>query len=138
MAALGDSTYVRKVFERHYEYNSHPVWMANEVLVDYRALISIRTQESYALVADWIDTSKTFLSYSEIENDPDRKTLYFSSGIIPSILTCLKNSNLFEGYKKFNPPNKSINYSADYDVTKEHLVFVKNWLIANKGKYEFW
>ncbi len=139
LAGLGESEYLAKVLKRHQDYVKRRIWISEEMVKDATALETIiETQESMALMADWMDTTHTYQQASEVRNDPNAVVRYQSAGLVPNLLTVIKNKDFIEGYQKVQPTNQPVNYMDDYNVTKEHILFIRNWLLANKGKYEFW
>jgi hypothetical protein len=91
----------------------------------------IGTQESIFLLHEWLDTASVYnTSYdgSEIYE-------YTAGHFVSKIHWLLQNKNFHDG---FNNLTKHPYYSI-YEgfATKEQIIYTKEWLIKNKGKYEF-
>ena len=137
LAGLGDTSTISKFIANHLVYVKRDEWIGEEMLKDITALgLLIGTQESFSFLSDWMDTSRYYVRFSEPKFISPRKLQ--SAGLMPIILASLKNKNFIDEYRKLNPSNQPIDYYDDNHVTKEHVLFVKNWLISNKGRYEFW
>lgn len=138
LAVLGDDEYKGFIIQQHNKYIAQKPWNYGDFLADNAGLILLKSQDNYALFADWLDTTSTYLGYSESGDYTGAPIYYTSAQFIPSILWLLKNKDLIEGYIMLNRPGRYESYSSDTASTPQQIMFVKNWLIANKGKYEFW
>lgn len=135
LAALGDTTYLKKMYAKHTRYVAQKEWKENDVITDINTMQLINTQESIAQIADWIDTTRK----------PRRDCVAGCPFVYPSAkwLSALffQDSAFKAGFLK-QPMLSGIPGTPDdlyYDpslITKEQIQYVKEWMLANKGKYE--
>jgi hypothetical protein len=140
LAGFGDTQLQQKYFKKHKHYLTNQQEKERD---DFIALAYvIQTQESIALLADWENPS-TFRYYqlSTTGIDSTRK-IYQGGFLMASILGFIKNKDLKEGYielsKKYGEWGKPTNDPVYYDdqcLSSQQILFVRDWLMANKGKY---
>ena len=138
LAALGDSMYIKKILKKHKDYINKEIWQGAYLNDDLFSLhVILRSQESYYLISDWLDTTRTYREFSET-GDTTTPIRYTSAFIVSGLLSTLKNKDLISGFKNlYQAEIKKIEFD-EYSITPKLILYVKNWLIANKGKYEFW
>lgn len=136
LAGLGVKKYQQKfmnLYKKYYQHdlkgNFNAVYpFSKTALNGDQIMMIIGTQESVSLLAFGIDTSSAFkIKYNK--NSPER--------IIPAdpvnlILWFIKNNSLKAGFQKQPAGDVYKN-----EASPEQVLFVKKWLAANKGKYEF-
>ncbi len=138
LAALGDSMYIKKILKKHKDYINKEIWQGAYLNDDLFSLhVILRSQESYYLISDWLDTTRTYREFSET-GDTTTPIRYTSAFIVSGLLSTLKNKDLISGFKNlYQAEIKKIEFD-EYSITPKLILYVKNWLIANKGRYEFW
>ena len=129
LARLGDKGYQKEIIMNSMPDTSLYEWKWIEDLKNKGAKLSfIGTQESIYAYSHWIDTSKMW------------HQSHHSQGVKAAnqVLIFLKDIILNEDFQtkfKYTFPERSELYDANYDNI-DILMYCKNWLIKNKGKYK--
>ena len=129
LARLGNKTYQKEIIKSCLANENLNDWEWIENLQKKAPTLSfIGTQESIYAYNYWIDTSKIW------------HQSFHSSGVKAAnyVLIFLKDIILNEDFQtklKITFPEMSVLYDTDYNNT-EILIYCKNWLIKNKGKYK--
>ena len=133
LARLGDTLYVNKLVRQHFAYpkTNDAFLKFDYYLSDFKALETIGTQKSISLLSDWLDTTLKALN----NHYPNPELFYVSGYVVASIRDLIQNKSFHEGFAKV--PNSALLDENSESATAEVIMYVKNWMIANKGKYEF-
>jgi hypothetical protein len=138
LAGLNNRKARKKIIDQHIRYTFRPQWNAEEIQKDFFILgIVCRDQETFSLLADWLDTSKMYQPLSETPRDTAVSKKFYSAQVVPAILGAIKNEDFIRGYKEQSKPDKYYTYFDSFNVSKEQISYVKTWLLSNKGKYLF-
>lgn len=139
LAVLDDKEFKQKYLQWHRSVVSKETWTLDDINKDASILMLMNTQESLSMLADWLDISKTYKQYSE-DDDPKMPNVLFSSHVVPILLTIIQNKDLKEGVLRqpwrTDIPGLSSSFYFNTAISKEQVQFIKQWMIANKGKYE--
>lgn len=144
LAGLGDTLLQRKYIQQHDEYVKQAITYSGSLRSSGQILwkdfltlaLIIQTQESISKLADWLDTAITYRGGSGDEGEHAPR--YFTGAeLIPNILWFIKNKSLKDEYIKLPMKPGYDSYYDYYGITAEQMLFVREWLIKNKGKYEF-
>lgn len=136
LAKLGDSASLQKVLTINEERLKN--YLPQNNFSDIAAkLYFIGTQESIFRISRLMDTTKRFAS--NVEDDKNLNGYASSTFLFDQLLRVLDNKSLhsiFANLKKGE--NASDVYRENRDGIKpaETIIKVRDWLIANKGKYE--
>lgn len=141
LAGLGLSEYQELFYKKHELYiqnfrakkgyvSEH--W--SNLMSDCNAMELISTQKSTYLLHEWLDTSYTYNANSEGSSINKQ---YVGGIAVYIILRLVQNKDLHEAFNKL-PKSLGFLLPEDGFVTEEQLLFVKKWLIENKGKYQFY
>lgn len=125
LARLGDKELQKKIINEC-KYNSalNDDDLEREMIAKLPKLIFIKTQESIFEIHNYMDTTKQ----SATTSGRNPEYAYCSRFVMPYLLGTLSNKDFI---------NKFIGVDI-YTLNDKNLVlFVKKWLIKNKGKYEF-
>lgn len=135
LAKLDDEVFLKKIFAKHKQYVSDSLnfkirGVQQADIFNMRILFS---QESIAALADWIDT--TYKIALPIHGNHPIEYAYASYEIINPLVRIIKNEDFFEGLKKISNDEYFNNGEFQY-ATAKHLMYIKNWMKKNKGKYQ--
>jgi hypothetical protein len=141
LAGLGEPYFQELFFKEHdlfiKKFKSKEGLVSNHwtnLLFDSKVMEIMSTQKSIYLLHEWLDTSYTYNANSE---GTSINKQYVGGSIVYTILRIVQNKDLHEGFNLL-PNLYDFLLPQDGFVTNEQVLFVKNWLIKNKGKYKFY
>jgi hypothetical protein len=135
LAGLGDENLQKKYYK-----NRFPDYGFNDFI---NLAYVIGNQESVSKLASYFDTTK--FNYYSTEDGPDTShKVFLAEEIVTVIFGLIKNKDFINGYlkqplfkdKNGETPSFILNTIIGSFQSKEQINYVKEWLIANKGKYE--
>ena len=138
LAKFGDKIYLKQIYKNHYDAIKDTINLKTESAKgnDIYNMFILNTQKSVATIADWIDTSYKIKEVSRsFHSSRPVKYIFSSYSIVYEVMKIIKNEDFYIGFNKLQGDK----YLADRDfesITAEQLMYIKNWLIKNKGKYE--
>lgn len=136
LAILGDTFFLSKVYEQHYQRLKRKDLTNEDLHYDIRTSTYLYTQKSVSLMLDWLDTTfviKNFSSHPEFEKyEPAR---FVGSRIIPILVRFIKNENFNTEYLKFWQGKPYIDFD---DVDERHIQFIRNWIKKQGKKFKFY
>ncbi len=135
LAGLGDESLQKKYYK-----NRIPDGGFNDFI---NLAYVIGNQESISKLVSYFDTTK--YNFYSTEDGPDTThRVYLAEDVITVIFGLIKNKDFIDGYLKQSlfknkygqTPSYILNTINGAFLTKEQIIYVRNWLIANRGKYE--